>query len=67
MYAEKAILGQTGKPGGANAATKLYWQRFSVPYEYPVAFTRHLFAPENPLLAEVVALHGRTGDESISP
>ena len=56
MYAEKAIIGETGKPGGAGAATRLYWQRFSVPYEYPVAFTRHLFAPENPLLADVVAL-----------
>jgi len=45
-----------GKPGGADAATTLYWQRFSVSYEYPVAFTRDLFTPENPLLADVVAL-----------
>lgn len=50
------MIGETGKLGGADAATRLYWQRFSVPYEYPVVFTRHLFAPENPLLAEVVAL-----------
>ena len=55
MYAGKAIIGETGKLG-AGAATRLYWQRFSVPYEYPVVFTRHLFAPENTLLAEVVAL-----------
>ena len=56
MSAENAMIGETGKLGGADAATRLYWQRFSVPYEYPVVFTRHLFAPENTLLAEVVAL-----------
>ncbi len=50
------MIEETGKLGGADAATRLYWQRFSVPYEYPVAFTRHLFAPENELLADVVAL-----------
>ena len=55
MYARKAIIGETGKLG-AGAATRLYWQRFSVPFEYPVAFTRHLFAPENTLLADVVVL-----------
>ncbi len=49
------MIGETASPGGADVATKLYWQRFSVPYEYLVAFTRHLFAPENPLLADVVA------------
>ena len=38
------------------ADTQLYWQRFSVPYEYPVAFTRGLFAPSNPLFADVLAL-----------
>jgi 3-dehydroquinate synthase len=29
-------------------------QRFSVSYEYPVHFTERLFAPENPLLKDVV-------------
>jgi len=47
---------ETGKLDRADTATRLYWQRFSVPFEYPVVFTRHLFAPENPLLADVVAL-----------
>ena len=37
-------------------ATTLYWQRFSVPYEFPVAFTRGLFRPENPLLVDALAL-----------
>jgi 3-dehydroquinate synthase len=32
----------------------MIWQRFSVPYQYPVAFLRGLFRPENPLFAEVV-------------
>ena len=33
----------------------LYWQRFSVPYAYPVAFTRGVFAPQNPLLVDALA------------
>ncbi|GMG84135.1 3-dehydroquinate synthase [Paralimibaculum aggregatum] len=36
--------------------TSITWQRFSVPFAYPVAFTRGLLAPENPLLAETLAL-----------
>ncbi|MCY4222475.1 MAG: 3-dehydroquinate synthase [Thiotrichales bacterium] len=36
-------------------ATALYWQRFSVPYEFPVAFTRGLFRPENLLLVDALA------------
>ena len=36
-------------------ATALYWQRFSVPYEFPVAFTRGLFQPENPLFVNALA------------
>ena len=31
------------------------WQKFSVPYDYPVTFSRNLFAPDNPLFADVVA------------
>ncbi len=32
----------------------LFWQRFSVPYQYPVAFMRGLFRPDNPLFADIV-------------
>lgn len=36
----------------ARAAT--HWQRFSVPYEYPVVFTEGVFDPYNPALREVL-------------
>ena len=39
----------------AALSAEVAWQRFSVPYEYPVAFTRGLFSPNNPLLAEMLA------------
>jgi 3-dehydroquinate synthase len=39
-------------PGGR---ADIAWQRFSVPFDYPVAFTRGLFAPANPLLADMLA------------
>ena len=32
----------------------VYMQRFSVPVEYPVVFTRDVFAAENPVLADVL-------------
>jgi 3-dehydroquinate synthase len=32
----------------------VYLQSFSVPYEYPVCFTRHLFAPENPVFRDTL-------------
>lgn len=35
-----------------------YLQRFEVPYEYPVYFTRNLFSPTNPLLADVLDRSG---------
>ena len=41
---------------GRITAADLHWQRFSVPYEYPVAFTRDLFDPANPLLVETLML-----------
>ena len=31
------------------------WQRFSVPFDFPVAFTRGLFRPKNALFADVLA------------
>ena len=30
------------------------WQRFSVPYEYPVCFTDELFSPQNPIFLETL-------------
>ncbi|WFF40291.1 3-dehydroquinate synthase [Salinicola endophyticus] len=36
-------------------ASVIHWQHFQVTYDYPVAFTRELLSPDNPLLAEVVA------------
>jgi 3-dehydroquinate synthase len=34
-------------------------QRFSVPYQYPVHFTQHVFAPENPVLTDTLLAAGR--------
>ncbi len=54
----------TSKPGTAGTApgsapatqgADIHWQRFSVPFDYPVAFTRRLFAPGNPLFADMLA------------
>nr|WP_298523149.1 3-dehydroquinate synthase [uncultured Halomonas sp.] len=39
-----------------NRLTSIHWQRFSVPFEYPVAFTHGLFRQENPLLVEMLSL-----------
>ena len=39
----------------APATAEIAWQRFSVPYDYPVAFTRGLFEPANPLFADMLA------------
>lgn len=36
-------------------ANNIYWQQFTVPYQYPVAFVRGLFEPENPLFSQMVA------------
>lgn len=36
--------------------TALHWQRFALPCEYPIAFTRDLFHPGNPLFAGLLAL-----------
>ncbi len=35
--------------------TQIAWQRFSVPYEFPVCFTTDLFNPENNLLPQICA------------
>ncbi len=36
------------------ARTDTHWQRFSVPYEFPVVFTEGVFNPENPVLRDVL-------------
>jgi 3-dehydroquinate synthase len=38
----------------ANTATSTHWQRFAVPYEFPVVFTERLFDPGNPVLRDVL-------------
>lgn len=35
-------------------AASVHWQRFSVPFEFPVVFTDQVFDPENPALRDVV-------------
>ena len=49
----------TAAKAQGDQAEGIYWQRFSVPYQYPVAFVRGLFDPANGLFAKVVA-----GDET---
>ncbi len=38
----------------SGAETAVHWQRFSVPFEYPVYFTENLFDPENPVLRDAI-------------
>ena len=48
----------TANPTTATTAASnnaVHWQRFSVPFEYPVVFTRGLFQPENPAFVEAIA------------
>ena len=35
-------------------AASIHWQRFSVPYEFPVVFTEDVFDAENPALRDVI-------------
>jgi len=37
------------------------WQEFTVTFAFPVVFTRGLFDPANPVLADALRLHGATG------
>ena len=50
MSAEISILPQRGDERSA-----VYLQSFAVRYEYPVCFTEHLFAHDNPVFAETLA------------
>ena len=38
-----------------NPPAETYMQNFSVSFEYPVIFTRDIFASANPLLADLAA------------
>ena len=44
------------RPPGARQHTSVHWQRFSVPYAYPVHFTERLFDPANPVLVDTLSL-----------
>lgn len=48
----RTLQGEDKSRGAAN----VYWQSFTVPFSYPVAFTRDLFAPHNSLLLDVLGL-----------
>ena len=37
-----------------HARTATHWQRFAVPYEFPVVFTEGVFDPQNPALRDVL-------------
>lgn len=43
------------RPEQSVSSQDISWQRFSVPYQYPVAFVRGLFDPLKELFAQVVA------------
>ncbi len=43
------------KEVGARVETAVVWQRFAVPFEYPVHFTERVFDPDNPVLADTVS------------
>ena len=48
------MVGGPGQTAG-EVCEDVYWQRFAVEYDYPVAFTRNLLDPGNPLLADMLA------------
>ena len=48
-------MSSTNKQVGTRAETTAFWQRFAVPFEYPVYFTERVFDPANPVLAETVS------------
>jgi 3-dehydroquinate synthase len=62
QHEECACERSAASTGESEAAEKLshaspthtYLQRFTVAYEYPVAFTRDLFAPANRVLVETL-------------
>ncbi len=42
-------------PHAVTQQTITHWQRFSVPFEFPVVFTRNIFDPDNPALRDVIS------------
>ncbi|MFQ5955557.1 MAG: 3-dehydroquinate synthase [Kiloniellales bacterium] len=40
---------------GTRPQSLVHWQRFAVPFEYPVHFTERVFDPANPVLVEALA------------
>ena len=45
---------RTKSRAGSPALAGIHWQRFSVPFEYPVCFTEGLFQPRNPVLRDTL-------------
>lgn len=50
-HQQKEAEAETNSTQGSSSVS---WQRFSVPYEYPVCFTDKLFNPKNPVLLETL-------------
>lgn len=46
------VRARTERP--AEVSDQVHWQRFSVPFEYPVVFARDIFNPENRVLANAI-------------
>ena len=46
---------RTTTRGDSAALGDVHWQRFSVPYAYPVCFTEGVFAPGNPVLRDTLS------------
>ena len=42
------------KPGAESGLDAVYHQEFSVHYDYPVHFTEHLFARDNPVFVQSI-------------
>lgn len=57
-HMNKARTSSTGSRAADAAGEEPYLQRFSVSFDYPVHFCRHLFRAANPLLADVVDRYG---------
>jgi len=48
------MLNMASDTRSTTARTATHWQRFAVPYEFPVIFTEGVFDPENPALRDVL-------------
>ncbi len=52
MSSQQSVLPEHAPRDEKNDA--VYWQRFAVPYEFPVVFTRGLFQPQNRTLVDTI-------------